>query len=121
MRISDWSSDVCSSDLCGQQSRFIPDREFISRRPHLSNESSRSGTKARRHIHPWVAIPENQQVGVTSPPAFDIRYFPAKPIAPLGRSCTCLEIGRASCRERVLSVRVDLGGRRNIKKKTTQK
>src|SRR3546814_9071823 len=29
------------------------------------------------------------------------------------------EIGRASCRERVLSVRVDLGGRRIIKKKKT--
>src|SRR3546814_20562237 len=27
------------------------------------------------------------------------------------------KIGRASCRERVCSVRVDLGGRRNIKKK----
>src|SRR3546814_13960037 len=30
---------------------------------------------------------------------------------------TVKEIGRASCRERVLSVRVDLGGRRIIKKK----
>src|SRR3546814_13810850 len=29
-----------------------------------------------------------------------------------------MEIGRASCRERVLSVRVDLGGSRIIKKKT---
>src|SRR3546814_21010678 len=28
------------------------------------------------------------------------------------------EIGRASCRERVVSVRVDLGGGRSIKKKT---
>src|SRR3546814_11946692 len=28
-----------------------------------------------------------------------------------------VEIGRASCRERVVSVRVDLGGRRIIKKK----
>src|SRR3546814_7796183 len=65
----------------------MPEREFISRRPHLSNESSRSGTKPRHHIYPWVAIPENQQVGVTSPTAFDIRYFPAKPIAPMGRSC----------------------------------
>src|SRR3546814_3057744 len=62
-----------------------------SRRPRLSNESSRSGTKPRHHIHPWVAIPENQQVGVTSPTAFDIRYFPAKPIAPMGRSCRCLD------------------------------
>src|SRR3546814_15813170 len=31
------------------------------------------------------------------------------------------EIGRASCRERVLSVRVDLGGRRIIKKKNKLK
>src|SRR6056297_4173894 len=31
------------------------------------------------------------------------------------------EIGRASCRERVLSVRVDLGGRRIIKKKKKKK
>src|SRR3546814_20498126 len=69
----------------------MPDREFISRRPHLSNESSRSGTKARRHIHPWVAIPENKQVGVTSPTAFEIRYLPAKHIAPMGRSCKCLD------------------------------
>src|SRR3546814_7348754 len=30
------------------------------------------------------------------------------------------EIGRASCRERVLSVRVDLGGRRIIKKKRSK-
>src|SRR3546814_19914315 len=29
----------------------------------------------------------------------------------------CKEIGRASCRERSVSVRVDLGGRRVIKKK----
>src|SRR3546814_15083950 len=32
-----------------------------------------------------------------------------------------LEIGRASCRERVLSVRVDTGGRRIIKKKKKEK
>src|SRR3546814_14415779 len=30
------------------------------------------------------------------------------------------QIGRASCRERVVSVRVDLGGRRIIKKKNRQ-
>src|SRR3546814_12216259 len=32
-----------------------------------------------------------------------------------------VKIGRASCRERVVSVRVDLGGRRIIKQKTTIK
>src|SRR3546814_12683008 len=31
------------------------------------------------------------------------------------------QIGRASCRERVVSVRVDLGGRRIIKKKNNKK
>src|SRR3546814_15875727 len=31
-----------------------------------------------------------------------------------------VEIGRASCRERVVSIRVDLGGRRIIKKKIGQ-
>src|SRR3546814_13396452 len=37
---------------------------------------------------------------------------------PAGHSC---EIGRASCRERVCQVRVDLGGRRIIKQKTEEK
>src|SRR3546814_16464973 len=34
---------------------------------------------------------------------------------------TCEEIGRASCRERVCQYRVDLGGRRIIKKKKKEK
>src|SRR3546814_16699234 len=67
MRISDWSSDVCSSDL------FV--HEFlVGHRP-----AADSG-------HDGAVVVEN-------------------------------EIGRASCRERVVSVRVDLGGRRIIKKK----
>src|SRR3546814_18260889 len=35
------------------------------------------------------------------------------------RDVARMQIGRASCRERVVSVRVDLGGRRFIKKKNT--
>src|SRR3546814_16393972 len=67
MRISDWSSDVCSSDL-----------------------SATTSTSAKRGTSPCAA---------------------ATSMVP--RS----EIGRASCRERVCQLRVDLGGRRIIKKK----
>src|SRR3546814_6834352 len=69
MRISDWSSDVCSSDL---------------------SMRSISATRARA------------------------RTMPSQ-----GQGLVSKEIGRASCRESV-SVRVDLGGRRIIKKKKIQ-
>src|SRR3546814_3292450 len=75
MRISDWSSDVCSSDL------------------------------AKRGLHgPLRSIVRDAQCLREIPP---------------GRDCM-QEIGRASCRERVCQVRVDLGGRRIIKKTRSQ-
>src|SRR3546814_15385084 len=73
MRISDWSSDVCSSDL----SSFLFSA-FVGAVVYTLFEACR---------------------GITA--------IYAK-----------REIGRASCRESV-SVRVDLGGRRIIKKKNT--
>src|SRR3546814_15359068 len=74
MRISDWSSDVCSSDL----SRLLRPASRLLKRPRRKG----LGLSADR----------------------------------LDVSAGWKEIGRASCRERV-SVRVDLGGRRIIKKK----
>src|SRR3546814_11624848 len=74
MRISDWSSDVCSSDLYARR----PSRKFVS---------------ASTREYAWAA------------------YL---------RTWVDREIGRASCRERVWSVRVDLGGRRIIKQNNTQ-
>src|SRR3546814_18305456 len=68
LRISDGSSDVCSSDLL----RIV---EFLQ------------------------GDVDDAQI-----PALDYAF-------------QTLQIGRASCRERVVSVRVDLGGRRIIKKK----
>src|SRR3546814_16620012 len=76
MRISDWSSDVCSSDL-------------------LIQEGYVGLMKAVKRFDP------ERGVRLVS---FAVHWIKA-------------EIGRASCRERVVSVRVDLGGRRIIKKK----
>src|SRR3546814_18107331 len=80
MRISDWSSDVCSSDLHGKGSR-------LCRREDAGVDAAEDDDR-------------------------DHEGIPDDPDRPQP------EIGRASCRERVYSVRVDLGGRRIIKKKT---
>src|SRR3546814_16708418 len=86
MRISDWSSDVCSSDL-----------------PRLPQRG-----KPRNHkIDPPIRRRCRRPAAFVRDPVF---------IAQGRRNA---KIGRASCRERVLSVRVDLGGRRIIKKKKT--
>src|SRR3546814_10522216 len=74
MRISDWSSDVCSSDL----------------RP-----DAKEGAMVERGDDPC----DHQRRIVARDGGEEI------------------EIGRASCRERVCQVRVDLGGRRIINKK----
>src|SRR3546814_18570819 len=79
MRISDWSSDVCSSDLQPRHPAHARDRAL------------RGGCRQPR--------------------------APAQPDRQPGAGGAGVEIGRASCRERVCSVRVDLGGRRIIKKK----
>src|SRR3546814_19744091 len=77
MRISDWSSDVCSSDLWRSDALALGRRARCACRPH-----ARGG-------------------GGDDP----------------GRN----QIGRASCRGKSGSVRVDLGGRRIIKKKKRNK
>src|SRR3546814_13298982 len=93
MRISDWSSDVCSSDLLRGDVRAIED--FFRARYGREALFLPSGRLAlylafRQWLHPGDRV-------LMSPVTDD-------------------EIGRASCRERV-SVRVVLGGRRSIKKK----
>src|SRR3546814_21064141 len=80
MRISDWSSDVCSSDLGTEQ------RPGHQRAPLIVVALHKLGQHRHRHGLVLRRLDEGEQ------------------------------IGRASCRERV-SVRVDLGGRRLIKKK----
>src|SRR3546814_4994552 len=75
MRISDWSSDVCSSDLGRGRSR-----------PHGGARAERG---PRRRIRPAATRPDDGG----GPAGGDARRYGAS----LGRG----EIGRASCRERV--------------------
>src|SRR3546814_11609578 len=98
MRISDWSSDVCSSDLHGRRRR---------RKGHVGF----FGAPAR----------EAEPVGAKGLPGLE-RVSHAQPGEVVCDGALChaaMQIGRASCRERVCQVRVDLGGRRIIKKKKT--
>src|SRR3546814_1456849 len=74
MRISDWSSDVCSSDL----------RHLRPARPVPPGDRLSQGD-LRGHPEPVPVLLEREEVGLTS-------------------TCTGAasgEIGRASCRERV--------------------
>src|SRR3546814_14783402 len=88
MRISDWSSDVCSSDLSTP-------RPSLQQRARMRWPGSTPRT--------WTSW----------------SYTTASPLPNccIMRICS-FEIGRASCRGKSVSVRVDLGGRRIIKKKT---
>src|SRR3546814_4119785 len=52
MRISDWSSDVCSSDLQGQGGELIPGHSFrhLLRRADRRRRRSRQVESARQHM-----------------------------------------------------------------------
>src|SRR3546814_14124484 len=101
MRISDWSSDVCSSDLslAGRVSGFAGDRSF---------------DHAIRHDRDGWRLDGVLADGLGHLADLDYGFTPATNLPPLRRARLKPEIGRASCRGRV-SVRVDLGGRRFMK------
>src|SRR3546814_18077852 len=98
MRISDWSSDVCSSDL----------RALWSRR------------KLPMARIAGVNLPTNKRVIIALTYIHGIGRKTAVDIADklgIDHSRRVQEIGRAACRGKSVSVRVDLGGRRIIKNK----
>src|SRR3546814_12743540 len=68
MRISDWSSDVCSSDLLGEISVNIVDLRDIARIPHINSPKKR-GARPRRAPHGGspVDLSEDQNWTVTPP------------------------------------------------------
>src|SRR3546814_15528800 len=116
MRISDWSSDVCSSELhdraggdaVGDDDGAVPVDE------HLGDEAAAVvGRGHRRAIGAGGA--EDGEVA-----RFDPVDGAVAREGVAGLAYRADEIGRASCREKSVSVRVDLGGRRNIKKKKTK-
>src|SRR3546814_1827393 len=96
MRISDWSSDVCSSDLIKGEARAIKPEILV-----LIGVCTHLGcSPGFRPDHPAPDIDPNWQGGFYCPchsSKFDLsgRVYKGVP-APLN-----LEIGRATCRERV--------------------
>src|SRR3546814_16217971 len=100
MRISDWSSDVCSSDLDALQ-------HGVGRQDALPLRRGDAGSG-----FPSGDLSELDADG--GDPGDD----PRTPEIEAHRLDE--EIGRATCRERVWSVRVDVGGRRLHKKKTNE-
>src|SRR3546814_11550562 len=92
MRISDWSSDVCSSDLVLAGSPDAPMtatlRGLIKREIAFISFNSFLQSRRRRAVHLFAS-------GMLAPP-HDVRPWCSKRPVP-----GCLEIGRASCRERV--------------------
>src|SRR3546814_16900737 len=104
MRISDWSSDVCSSDLCS------------------SVESCSGGNHGYRK-RCGLDHADVGRLACTVPRVrgYIICIAPNHPHCAVHFVAHGQEIGRASCREKVWSVRVDRGGRRNIKQKTNTK
>src|SRR3546814_20561655 len=95
MRISDWSSDVCSSDL----HREIADRSDIGPTRGELGQALESRVRVIDRAEVVEAVSRHR-----------------------GQRCEIQvqvdEIGRASCRARVCPVRVDLGGSSCSNKKT---
>src|SRR3546814_4564325 len=93
MRISDWSSDVCSSDLDPRPvyRRFDIHAEIenVQRIGHTILDQRHARRSCRKH-------------GLAVRTEDDVRRD---------------KIGRASCRARGCQARLDLGGRRTLKKK----
>src|SRR3546814_10967803 len=98
MRISDWSSDVCSSDLEAM-------RNYLARLGWSHGDDEIFSTEQAME---WFGL---DSIG-RSPSRFDFVKLESL------NGHYIREIGRASCRERVCQYGVDLGGRRIIKKKT---
>src|SRR3546814_14851136 len=101
MRISDWSSDVCSSDLLAQSRPLGAQVVFCA--PAGSAGALWSGGNARLRLR--------SQYGQCVYPDLGVLRRYAKPVSGAGLDRKSVVKGKS------VSVRVDLGGRRIIKKK----
>src|SRR3546814_15399978 len=105
MRISDWSSDVCSSDLNVIACSLMK----IGNDIRLLGSGPRSGLGE-------LALPENE-------PGSSIMPGKVNPTQAEALTMVAAQVMRSEERRvgKSVSVRVDLGGRRTIQKKTQNK
>src|SRR3546814_11421401 len=102
MRISDWSSDVCSSDLCMTESKA-----------GTVELEARSLTEAR----PSAAMPVVESVRPIIWERTHLRLLDQRLLPAEVRYLDCRGDRKSVGEGKSVSVRVDLGGRRIIKKK----
>src|SRR3546814_13189346 len=108
MRISDWSSDVCSSDLIAALHR-----KGVAELANAARRDIRFGVHRRN-----IGLPQPVRRGVDRQPGV---AEPQRRLALVdGTSRPCDEIGRASGRERVCQYVSISGVAVSIKKKTRQ-
>src|SRR3546814_18679452 len=110
MRISDWSSDVCSSDLVDRYGTGAVSAHGVRRRLDQADRLSRAVGLDMVDVG-WRPTVDNYLGSVTKPRILEaVREATGEQSAQL--------IDRKSVEEGTsVSVRVDLGGRRIIKKK----
>src|SRR3546814_4047910 len=87
MRISDWSSDVCSS--------YLPPAEVLQ---HLEEHLPRMAASRLNRKVPWVPPERFHKLDLSKPSLLVPRI--AKTLRPV-RLPAGIQIGRASCRDRV--------------------
>src|SRR3546814_13598193 len=98
MRISDWSSDVCSSDLLAQpRLEARPRPEQPEARPHLEHDRARPLRADLRA----VAVRPRGEEALPAHIGGGVVLDPRHVGQPGMRGRQPPEIGRASCRERV--------------------
>src|SRR3546814_4940569 len=100
MRISDWSSDVCSSDLLSYGYAAITYRAFD--RVYVLGDEAKAAL-ARRGITDTDTLPLGVDSAVFTPAARDPGYRAALGLGGAGPLPVYAgrKLGRASCRERV--------------------
>src|SRR3546814_17008019 len=129
MRISDWSSDVCSSDLAESAGRREALRGFL--RP--------LGVLPREHANWTDFVRDGKRFGITLAPLQEGFRLDADQLTLIseaqvfGQRAPAAEVRRRSrirdpetdrksvVSGKIVTVRVDLGGRRIIKKKNTKR
>src|SRR3546814_13523969 len=114
MRISDWSSDVCSSDLGQRDGCARSLRRGIEAPPR---DHSKRRTDGEDHQQSGQHDPDAQRQGALEETFEDVATLslraPSSPLSPTDR--------KSVVKGKSVSVRVELGGRRTLKKKKQKK
>src|SRR3546814_936972 len=98
MRISDWSSDVCSSDLLRKRLNEVAAIDFFGAHGRQAAQAAITEADRRSHQHPDVSGPGAPEL---TPAELKRRVWVTRRHVHVDRIASAWQIGRPSCRERV--------------------